>query len=82
VGVKFGFRFWIIGDPIDAPVMVKVVIAYPDAGAMSPTSGLLHTVSYSQKTHIGVMNSFAGYSVDEALGGGAWTLDCTIVGRQ
>jgi hypothetical protein len=76
VGVKFGFRYFIVGQPLDSRVTLKAIIVYPPAGAVSPKSGLLHTISYPKPGRIGPNVSFVGYSADEPweLVPGIWTV--------
>ena len=76
VGIKFGFRYIIVGEPLDSRVTLKAVIVYPPAGVVSPKSGLLHTISYPKPGQIGANVSFVGYSADEAweLVPGIWTV--------
>ena len=78
--VKFGLRYRIIGDPLDARVTVKIVVKYPPQGVVSPKTGLLHDFTYTITDHIGGMYSFAGYSADEAweLVPGVWTLQLWV----
>jgi len=79
-GVKFGLRYRIIGDPLDARVTVKIVVKYPPEGVLSPKDGVLHDFTYTVTDHIGGLYSFAGYSADETweMVPGVWTLQLWV----
>jgi hypothetical protein len=82
--VKFGLRYRIIGDPLDAPVTVKIVVKYPAQGVVSPKTGVLHDFTYTVTDHIGGLYSFAGYSADETweLVSGVWTLQLWVAEKM
>jgi hypothetical protein len=79
-GINFGFRYRLVGEPLDSRVTVRIDTIFPPAGIMSPKAGLLHSYSYSVTDHIGVRSSFAGYSADEAweLVPGTWTMQLWV----
>jgi len=82
--VKFGLRYRIIGDPLDARVTVKIVVKYPPQGVLSPKEAVLHDFTYTVTDHIGGMYSFAGYSADEPweLVPGVWTLQLWVADKM
>jgi hypothetical protein len=82
-GIKFGLRYRIIGEPVDAKVNVKIVVKYPPAGAMSPKNGLLHDFTYITAGRIGALNG-AGYSADETweLVPGVWSLQLWVADKM
>ena len=82
--VKFGLRYRIIGEPMDARVTVKIVVKYPPEGVLSPKDGVLHDFTYTVTDHIGGLFSFAGYSADESweLVPGVWTLQLWIADKM
>jgi hypothetical protein len=79
-GINFGFRYRLVGEPLDSRVTVRIETIFPPAGIMSPKAGLLHSYSYSVTDHIGVRSSFAGYSADESweLVPGTWTMQLWV----
>jgi hypothetical protein len=82
--VKFGLRYRIIGEPLDARVTVKIVVKYPPQGVLSPKEGVLHDFTYTVTDHIGGLYSFAGYSADEPweLVPGIWTLQLWVADKM
>jgi hypothetical protein len=84
VGIKFGFRYTIVGDPLEARVTLKAVIIYPPEGALSPKTGLLHTVSYLKSDRIGASSSFVGYSADDPweVVPGVWTVQLWVGNKK
>ena len=82
--VKFGLRYRIIGEPMDARVTVKIVVKYPPQGVQSPKEGVLHDFTYTVTDHIGGLYSFAGYSADEPweLVPGVWTLQLWVADKM
>jgi len=79
LGVKFGFRYTIIGKPEDAIVTVRQVTVYPPTGVVSPKMGVLHTNSFSTRNQIGSPFG-AGYEIDEPweLVPGVWTIQLWV----
>ena len=83
VGIQFGFRYKIFGHPSGAPVETKAIFLYPQAGAVSPKMGLLHSTSMSKTVRINESSGIA-YSVDEPweLVPGIWTVQLWIDDRK
>lgn len=79
IGVKFGFRYMIIGEPFGAPVAVKAVILFPPAGLVSPDKGLIHSVSNLTTERIGAKKAIA-CRIDEPWQSvpGTWTIQLWV----
>lgn len=83
IGIQFGFRYKIFGTPHAAPVATKAIFIYPEAGAVSPRLGLLHSTSISKVVTIGKSTGIA-YTVEEPweLVPGIWTIQLWIDDRK
>jgi len=83
-GIKFGFRYMILGRPEDARVTIRQVTLFPPQGITSPKTGLLHDHSFSAVYRIGMSGIFAGYDVDEPweLVPGKWTIQLWVDDRK
>lgn len=53
--LRFGLRYVIIGAPVGAPVDIRLVTRFPDAGLLDPATGVRHYVSeYTMRGAIGI----------------------------
>jgi hypothetical protein len=84
LGVKFGFRFTLLGTPQDARVTIRQVTIYPSKGVISPKKGMLRTNAFESTLQIGMSGQFAGYDVDDPweLVPGIWTIQLWIGDRK
>jgi len=75
LGIKFGFRYRIVGQTPGAPVAIKTVMLFPSAGLISPTEGRIHSLSISTTERVGRLKAIA-YRIDEPwqLVPGTWTI--------
>jgi len=80
LGIKFGFRYSVVGQPENATVTVKQITIYPPAGVVSPQSGLLHQSSVLRKVPVGGRPLGAGYDITESweLVPGLWTVQLWV----
>jgi len=83
LGINFGFRFRIVGDPIGAPVAIKTVIIFPSGGVVSPTDGLVHSVSHVDMERIGAVKALA-CKINEPwlMVPGKWTIQLWVGGQK
>jgi hypothetical protein len=79
LGIEFGFRYRIVGHPKGAPVVVKTVILFPSAGVVSPTEGLLHSLSLLKPEPIGRLKIVV-YKIEKPweLVPGIWTIQLWV----
>lgn len=65
VGLHFGFRFLIVGEPIGRQVTLTLVTNFPPPGLRQPTAAqAVQRDSYVQTARLG-SESFIGYTFDE-----------------
>jgi hypothetical protein len=77
IGVRFGFRYVVAGDPQGGDAVLKKVVIYPPAGVKSPmVAQPLHRSESAIKTKAGE-TSYTGYKFDDAweLVPGPWTIE-------
>jgi hypothetical protein len=78
LGVRFGFRFTVTGEPKGEQVSLKKVTIYPRGGRRVP--GTNETITRSESTSTRVLGDpglYTGYSFDDAseLLPGTWTFE-------
>lgn len=80
VGIKFGFRYILGGEPDGGRVRIKQVTIYPTAGITNPKTGLLYTHSFTATYGIGPRPIFAGYDIDAPweMVPGVWTIQLWV----
>lgn len=77
IGVRFGFRYVVAGDPQGGDAVLKKVVIYPPAGVKSPVVAQpLHRDESTIKAKVGE-TSYTGYKFDDAweLVPGPWAIE-------
>jgi hypothetical protein len=77
LGVQFGYRYKIIGEPAGATVPLKFVLRYPEPGLKNPKNGATRLVDeFTQDRTIGDIHA-RGYGFDSAweIVSGVWTFE-------
>jgi Domain of unknown function (DUF3859) len=77
IGTTFGFRYRLIGTPLDAPVDLRKVVIFPSPGLMpSPTFSPIMQDEFILHTRIGE-TSYASYTLEDhfELVPGTWTIE-------
>jgi hypothetical protein len=84
VGMKFGFRFKVVGSPPGARVSLKVVTRFPSQGVTNPAKRKTFATSeFSSDAIVGEI-TYRGYSFDQdwEVETGPWTLELWHDGRR
>src|SRR5262245_57972040 len=84
VGMRFGFRFRVVGSPGGARVDLKFVSRFPSQGLTNPARGKTFSTSeFHSDATIGE-TTYRGYSFDYdwEVEPGAWTLEVWHEGRK
>jgi hypothetical protein len=84
VGVHFGFRYHISGQPAGVPFVLKKVTIYPDGGIKSPQSPTpLLKNEYEMARKIG-QTSYTDYAFDDPweVVPGTWTMQLWVGDRK
>jgi hypothetical protein len=77
LGVQFGYRYKVIGEPAGAAVPLKFVTRYPEPGLKNPENGNRKLVDeFTQDRTIGDIHA-RGYGFDNAweIVAGVWTFE-------
>lgn len=84
IGVEFGLRFVVVGEPEGAEVTLDIVNIYPEPGLRVPGSQTaLHTSEYRRTKRVGD-TAYLGYGLenDWELVPGTWTFQIWHDGRK
>jgi hypothetical protein len=84
VGMKFGFRFRVIGSPRGARIDLKFVSRFPSRGLTNPAGGKTFSTSEFHSGAIVGETTYRGYSFDHdwEVEPGSWTLEVWHEGRK
>lgn len=84
VGMKFGYRFKVVGSPGGARVDLKFVSRFPGRGLTNPASGKTFSTSEFHSDAIVEEVTYRGYSFDHdwEVETGTWTLEVWHGGRK
>lgn len=82
--LRFGLRYAIVGSPSGAPVDIRLVTRFPEAGLLDPVAGIRHYASeYSIRGAIGVP-AYREFMFDQAweIVAGEWIFEFWQAGRN
>ena len=82
--LRFGLRYVIVGSPAGAPVDVRLVTRFPEAGLLDPASGVRHYESeYTMRGAIGVP-AYREFVFDHSweIVAGEWVFEFWQAGRK
>jgi hypothetical protein len=84
VGMKFGFRFTVVGSPAGALVNLKCITRFPSQGIANPHTGKRFSTSEFHSTAITGVTTYRGYGFDYdwEVEPGPWTLEIWHEGRK
>jgi len=78
LGVRFGFRFRVVGAPIGAEVRLKKITIFPPGGLRNPASGqVISRLEDTLTTTVGNDARYTAYKFDDPweLAPGPWTIE-------
>jgi Domain of unknown function (DUF3859) len=77
IGVNFGFRYKVIGEPLNAPVDLKEIVIFPAPGLLpSMSSGPIPQAELALQPRIGE-TGYASYTLEDSfeLVSGTWIIE-------
>jgi len=84
VGMKFGFRFTVVGSPAGALVNLKCITRFPSQGITNPNTGKRFSSSEFHSSAVIGVTTYRGYGFDYdwEVEPGPWTLEVWHEGRK